>query len=486
MTLDPHTCYQAIKSRDTRFDGRFFTGVLTTGIYCRPVCPATTPKQENVQFFACASAAEEAGFRPCLRCRPESSPGTPAWLGTSATVSRALRLMAEGILDEEGVEGLAGRLDIGPRHLRRLFKEHLGASPVAMAQTQRVHLAKKLIDETTLSMSQVAFSAGFSSIRRFNAAFRKIYGKAPSALRKRPRTASEKSHLQIKLSYRSPFDGKALLRFLRARAIPGVEQVEESSYSRTISLGDTSGIIRVEPLTGKALVHLLVPTVFAPHLHQIVERVRRLFDLKADPTAIADHLSQDARLAGLIDAYPGIRVPGAWDGFEIAVRAILGQQVSVKGANTLAGRLVEKYGDPLPQADAPNLSYLFPRPVQLVDISAEDLGLTSKRAHAIEALARVVGEGTLKLSPRAGLEETIASLIELPGIGPWTAHYIAMRALGEPDAFPASDLALRRAATEDSSAALTEAQLRKQAEAWRPWRAYAAMYLWHHYSITHS
>jgi AraC family transcriptional regulator of adaptative response / DNA-3-methyladenine glycosylase II len=485
MGLDFQRCYAATQSRDARFDGRFFVAVVTTGIYCRPICPAIMPRPENIRFFVSAAAAAEAGFRPCLRCRPEASPGTPDWQGSSSTVSRALRLISEGVLDEAGVNELARRLNIGPRHLRRLFVEHLGASPIAVAQTRRNHFAKKLIDETMLPMSEVAFCAGFSSIRRFNAAMRRTYGRAPTELRRTQKqmspTASE-ANLQLKLSYRPPLDWQSLIRFLQARAIPGVEAISADRYRRTVHIGEATGIIQVQPGEGAQYLLLQVPPELSRGLMQISERVRNLFDLRADPMQISSHLTQDKRMAELVQSHPGLRIPGAWDGFEIAVRAIVGQQVSVKAANTLAGRLVKAYGQPLQTAGDDELAYLFPCPDRLADADFSATGLMPQRAEAIRGLARAVRDGHLAFGTAVGLEEAIACLTALPGVGAWTAHYIAMRALGEPDAFPSGDLALRRAAAEKKGNMLTEAQLRERAEPWRPWRAYAAMYLWQHYA----
>ena len=485
MNLDRNICYLAARSRDARFDGKFFIAVVTTGVYCRPVCPAPTPRLENVRFVACAAAAEEAGFRPCLRCRPETSPWTPAWLGASATVSRALRLISEGALDEGSVDELAGRLGIGERHMRRLFIEHLGASPVAVAQTRRTHFAKKLIDETALPIAEVAYSSGFASLRRFNDAFRKAYGRSPSEWRKskvKTNGSSGESRLSLKLPYRAPLDWLSLVRFLRARAIPGVESIDDSAYRRTVRIGEASGVIEVRPVEGQRHLLLSVPPELSRSVALIAERVRRLFDLKADPAEISGHLANDPSLTAAVEAYPGLRVPGTWDAFEIGVRAILGQQVSVMAATTLSGRLVEAYGTALP-GDAQNgLPWLFPGPERLSRVTVSKVGLPSKRAEAIRQFARAVHRGEVVLSSSAGLEATVEKLISLPGIGPWTAHYIAMRALGEPDAFPSSDLILRRAAANRRGQTVSEAELLERAEAWRPWRAYAALYLWTAYA----
>jgi AraC family transcriptional regulator of adaptative response / DNA-3-methyladenine glycosylase II len=380
-----------------------------------------------------------------------------------------------------GVEELAQRLGMGARHLRRLFDEHLGATPIAVAQTRRVHLAKKFLDETTLPITEIAFCAGFSSIRRFNAAFHQIYGKTPSELRRNGNQtvlAEENGKLQIKLSYRPPFDWQPLIQFLQARAIPGVEAIDEHAYRRAVKIGETSGIIEVQSVEGQPHLLLSVPPELSKGLTQIVERVRCLFDLKADPAAITNHLERDVMLAPAIHTHPGMRVPGAWDGFEIAIRAILGQQVSVKGATTLAGRLVRAYGERVSISNRHGLSFLFPTPERLSQARFTHVGLPSKRAEAIRRLAKAVLDGELVFTSAIGLDEAIDRLVALPGIGLWTAHYIAMRALGEPDAFPSGDLGLRRAASENGGSALTEAQLLQRAEAWRPWRAYATMYLW--------
>ncbi len=482
MNLDHDLCYTAIKSRDARFDGRFFIGVITTGIYCRPICPARCPHSKNVRFYSTAAAAAQAGFRPCLRCRPESSPGTSDWLGTSATVSRALRLISEGILDESGVDEIARRLHISPRQLRRLFTKHLGVSPLAVAQTRRLHFAKKLIDETPLSMTEVAFSAGFSSIRRFNAVIHNTYGRSPTELRKisKRSTAKTQSLLQLKLAYRPPYNWTALVGFLQHRAIPGVEMVSAERYRRTVKIADVSGIIEVRPVAEKLHLLLELSSNLAPHLLQIVHQVRSLFDLDTELEAINSHLEKDDRLAPLIQAQPGLRIAGAWAGFEIAVRAILGQQISVKAATTLAGRLAKTYGDSLPNP-ADELTTLFPTAKQLIDADLTTIGVIPKRAEAISVLAGAISRGELTFETATSLDEVVEYLIALPGIGPWTAHYIAMRAFNEPDAFPAGDLILRRAAAPQPGHTLTEAQLRKQAEMWRPWRAYAAMHLWQSY-----
>ncbi len=480
MELDQDSCFRALRTRDARFDGRFFTAVRTTGVYCRPICPAPTPRRENCVFVPCAAAAQEAGYRPCLRCRPEASPGTPAWLGTCATVSRALRLISEGALDRGGVVALAERLGIGERHLRRLFLDHLGAPPLAVAQTRRLLFAKKLIDETRLPMAQVAFAAGFSSIRRFNDSLRGSYGRTPTQLRRKgSAAASPASDLTLRLPYRPPLDWAALTRFLASRATPGVEVVTPDAYRRSLCFDGVQGVVEVRPAPGAS--HLLAKIRLAQPapLIDIAERLRRIFDLGADPDVIAAHLGRDPRLARRLRAAPGVRVPGSWDGFELAVRAVLGQQVSVAAATQLSRRLVEAYGEPLqlPGGADPELHFVFPRPEALAEADPARLGLPRTRGAAIATLARAVAKGELKLDASLGLDEAIRQLSALPGIGEWTAHYIAMRACREPDAFPAADLGLRRALGRPGQPA-SAAQVREAAEDWRPWRAYAALLLW--------
>jgi AraC family transcriptional regulator of adaptative response / DNA-3-methyladenine glycosylase II len=480
VNLDDSTCYRALRSRDPRFDGRFFTAVRTTGIFCRPVCPARTPKRSSCLFVPSAAAAREMGFRPCLRCRPEASPGTPTWVGTSAAVSRALRLIDAGALDAGSIEDLAGRLGLGERHLRRLFQQHLGASPVAVAQTRRVLFAKKLIDETGLSMTEIAFASGFSSIRRFNDAMRKTYARSPRDMRRVRAEQVGTTGLELKLSFRPPLRWDVLVGYLRTRAIPGVESVEGNAYRRTLRLNGHTGRVEVAPVRG---THHLCARLHLAHtgsLIRVVERLRGIFDLDADPLEIGRRLRGDPLLRPVVRRLPGLRVPGAWDGFELAVRAVLGQQVTVKGATTLAGRLVAAHGDRLDDEAAGSSTWpgrLFPTPETLVDADLARIGMPETRADAILGLARAVAEGEIVLDASRDHEETVERLVALPGIGAWTAQYIAMRALGEPDAFPAGDLGLRRGAA-DGAKLPSARELERRAEAWRPWRAYAAVHLW--------
>lgn len=473
MQLDPRTCSQARLSRDARFDGRFFIGVRSTRIYCRPICPVRTVREQNVRYFPTAAAAAEAGYRPCLRCRPESSPGTPAWLGTSTTVSRALRLISESAMEGEGMETFAARLGIGSRQLRRLFLRHLGASPLAVVKTRRLHFAKKLIDETSLPMGQIALAAGFGGVRRFNSAFRKTYRRTPTQIRRLAHfdSAQAESEYLFRLAFRPPFHWDALLDFLGRRATPGVEAVESGRYSRSISLNGHSGSLSVSLEKSGSALEARISFPEPRWLFLIVERLRRMFDLGADPHEIETSLASDPLLARRIEAMPGLRVPGCWDGFELAVRAVLGQQVSVKGATTLAGRLVQTFGTPL--HTGPLLTHLFPAAEVLAEADVARIGVPRKRAESIRAFARAVREGQIVFSSVENVDEFQARLCELPGIGDWTAQYIALRALGEPDAFPASDLGLLR-----SMSLHDERELARRAEAWRPWRAYAAMYLW--------
>jgi AraC family transcriptional regulator of adaptative response / DNA-3-methyladenine glycosylase II len=473
MTLDWQICSRARLSRDPRFDGKFFIGVVGSGVYCRSICPAPTAKEKNCLYFPTAAAAAEAGFRPCLRCRPECSPGTPAWLGTSNTVSRALRLIGESGLEDGGVEALAERLGVGSRHLRRLFLKHLGATPTAVAHTRRLHFAKKLIDETCLPMTQIALASGFGCVRRFNAGIRKVYHRTPTQIRHLARQTQGQPENQylFRLRYRPPYDWKGMLAFLAARATPGVEAVEADSYRRSISLNNNHGYFEVS--LDEANHTLLARVQFGDprSLFFITERIRSMFDLNADWSAIARTLSTDAALVNRIEAEAGLRVPGCWNGFELAVRAILGQQVSVKGATTLAGRLAKSFG--LPFAGAAGLTHIFPSPQALASANIASIGLPSARAETIRALARAVCDGKISFDNVADSNDFLARLCEIPGIGNWTAQYIAMRALGEPDAFPATDLGLLRALN------LTNPrELERRAEAWRPWRAYAAVHLW--------
>lgn len=483
MNLDPEICYSAIQSRDPRFDGRLFTAVCTTGIYCRPICPARTPKRENVTFYPSAAAAQEAGYRPCLRCRPEASPDLGAWRGTSNTVSRALTLIAEGALDGDGdVDALAERLGMGERQFRRLFAKHLGASPVAVAQTRRILLAKQLLDGTRLPMTEIALAAGFGSLRRFNATFRQLYGRPPGALRRSREErdgAMAASGIEIVLPYAPPYDWPAMIGFLAARAIPGVEATYGDTYSRTIACDGTVGTVEVRPDSKHDGLRVTIRFARVTALPAIVARLRRLFDLGADPARIGADLSRDRHLAPLVAARPGLRVPGAWDGFETAMRAILGQQVSVAAATKLAGKLAARYGAPLQDAyRAPGLGLLFPAPEQAVNADFAALGMPGARARALSALAAAAHADPRLLHPGEDWEQASAKLRALPGIGEWTAQYVAMRVLRNPDAFLAADIGVLRAMADTDGRRPKPAEMLAFSERWRPWRSYAVLHLW--------
>jgi AraC family transcriptional regulator, regulatory protein of adaptative response / DNA-3-methyladenine glycosylase II len=483
MDMDDDACYRAVETRDPRFDGRLFVAVRTTGIYCRPICPAPTPKREHVRFFPTAAAAQEAGFRACLRCRPETSPELAFWRGSSNTVSRALGLIEAGALDDASIDALAARLGIGERQLRRLFRQHLGASPISVAQTRRILLAKQLIHETRLPMTEVALAAGFGSVRRFNETFRQLYGRPPGTLRRagpKEEAVGTVGAVAVKLAYRPPYDWAAILSFLQARAIPGVEVVSDGRYARTIAIGDGRGVLVVE----RAEANRLKATVRFPNIRSlpaIIARVRRVFDLAADPLAISAHLGLDTMLGSLVAARPGLRVPGAWDGFELAVRAVLGQQITVQAATRLAGKLVQAYGETMGDCAARELglTHVFPSPTRLMgkDLAAT-LGMPKARGAALSSLAAAVTADPGIFGPRSSLEDAIDKLRALAGIGEWTAQYIAMRELREPDAFPATDIGLIRAMADERGMRPSPAELLARAEQWRPWRAYAAMHLW--------
>lgn len=461
MDLDRDTCLRALASHDPRFDGRFYTAVRTTGIYCRPVCPARRPRPDNVEFHPTAAACEEAGFRPCRRCRPERAPDAPAF-GRTPAVARALRHIAAGALDTGTVTDLAARVGVGERQLARRFRAELGASPKAVARTKRAHLARRLLDETDLAMTELAYAAGYGSVRRFNDEVRAVFGRAPRELR-RAGTAPGPG-LRLRLPYRAPLDLSRLLAFLGCRAIPGVEEVRDGAWRRAVHHAGARGTIEVRAGTGDAL-ELTLDAGLGRGLTGLVDRVRRLFDLAADPASVAADLARDPELAPRLARAPGLRVPGTWDGFELGVRAILGQQVTVRGARTLLGRLVV-----LASPDG-----LFPTPEEVLAADLASLGVPAARARAVTAFADAVAAGTLDLEPGADPDATRAALLALPGVGPWTAEYVALRALGDPDAFPAGDLALRKAL---AGPTLSASALERRAESWRPWRAYAAQLLW--------
>jgi AraC family transcriptional regulator of adaptative response / DNA-3-methyladenine glycosylase II len=549
MTLDFDTCYRAVVARDARFDGRFFTAVTSTGIYCRPICPARTPARANMRFFAHAGAAEAAGFRACRRCRPEASPGSPDWNTRADLAARAVRLISSGYVDAHGVRGLAARLAVTERHLHRLLVAELGTGPLALATTARVQTARRLLAETDMPITDIAFASGFASVRQFNATVRQTAGATPSQLRARARlagvlpdaaarpapgepapsgsapgeatlngpgtgeagtgqpTTGHGTWLCLRLACREPFDSADLLGFLCTRAIPGVEQVTAGRYARTVRTAAGTGIIELLPCPGQGHVLLRVQLGALSGVGQVVYAARRLLDADADPAAIDTALAADRALTPLVRARPGLRVPGTCDGFELAVRAVLGQQVSVAAARTFAGRLAARHGTVLARGDDPpeppaisprgnnppeppaisphgnnppvaglaraeptELSVVFPTAADLADADLSGLGLTTGRQRTLRALAQAAATGRLNLDPGADPAETAARLAELPGVGPWTISYILLRS-GDPDAFPGTDLGVRRAMERLGCPPAQPAR-------WRPWRGYAVMHLW--------
>ena len=481
---DRDICYRALQSRDARFDGLLLVGVTSTGIYCRPICPARTAKLENCRFFGSAAAAQEAGFRPCLRCRPETAPDLASWRGTSNTVSRALALIADGALDGDGarVETLAERLGLGERQLRRLFLQHLGASPIAVAQTRRVLFAKQLIHETRIPMTEIALAAGFGSVRRFNEIFQDLFHRPPSALRRKNSAipSGTEAGVTLRLRYRSPYDWNSMLAYLHARAIPGVEVVEKGRYLRTVEIAGFAGSVEVTHLPQRQSLGVTIRFPDVKSLPAIVTRVRRLFDLGADIETIDAHLSSDPLLAPLVAQRPGLRAPGGWDGFELAVRAVLGQQISVVAARRLAGQLVSLHGKSVPAGyvNHPGLSHVFPAAERLSSAESIGLAMPGTRQASLKALAAAAVADPNLFRPVGTMEDAIVRLRAIPGVGEWTAQYIALRAIREMDAFPASDIGVLRGAARLDGVRPTPAVLLDRAESWRPWRAYAAQHLW--------
>jgi AraC family transcriptional regulator, regulatory protein of adaptative response / DNA-3-methyladenine glycosylase II len=469
MELTSDTCYQALLAHDARFDGLFFVGVRTTGIYCRTVCTAKMPRRENCTFHRSAAAAERAGYRPCLRCRPELAPGNALVDAVSRLAATAAGRIDDGALAEGGVEKLAAELGVSGRHLRRVVEREFGVSPVELAQTSRLLLAKRLLTDTDLSVTDVAFSSGFASLRRFNALFKERYRLNPTALRKARSAPPDAAALTADLAFCPPLDWTALIGFLRGRVSNGTEIVVGERYARTISIGKHEGWIAAAPVPGRDALRVEVAMTLAPVLRQALCAVRRVFDLGAAPNLIAPHLG------ALAAARPGLRLPGAFDGFEMAVRAVLGQQVSVAAATTLAGRYQRAFGRPI-ATPLEGLTHLSPTPERVASADPAELvalGIIGARARTIVGLARAIVEGRVSLQPGANVAETMARLKELPGIGEWTAQYVAMRALSWPDAFPHTDLGIKKALGETDPKRILEI-----AEQWRPWRAYAAMHLW--------
>ncbi len=476
MSLDADTCYRALRAKDPRFDGLFFVGVKTTGIYCRPICPARTPARERCTFYALPAEAERAGFRACFRCRPELAPGRSSIESVPRLVLRAAARIEAGYLNEHSIDALAKALGVTARHLRRSMERELGINPIELAQTRRLALAKQLLQDSAMPVAEVAFASGFASVRRFNAVFADRFGQTPSSLR-RGRTrvgAVATDSIVLRLDHRPPLEYGTLLRFLRDRAIPGVESVEGDRYRRSVAIGRSSGWLEVGPVSDRSALQARVSASLAPHLMEIAARLRALFDLDARPDAVDGHLAQDQLLAPWIAARPGLRVPGAFDGFEVGARAILGQQVSVRAATTLSGRLVERFGAPI-EDGLSGIDRTFPSAETLAGAGAaavKRIGLTQERAQTIVALSQAVADGRIDLSEGADPERSIEELQQVRGIGSWTAHYLAMRALRWPNAFPSGDLVLKRAL-----GVKTARQAEARAAAWQPWRAYGVMHV---------
>jgi AraC family transcriptional regulator of adaptative response / DNA-3-methyladenine glycosylase II len=486
--LNNDICYQALKTRDRRFDGRFYTAVLTTGIFCRPICPAVTPKRTNVEFYASAEAAIAHGFRPCLRCRPEAAPGSPASRGVHATVARAVRLIDEGALEDGSIAALADRLGLGDRHLRRIFKDHTGVTPQEHAKARRLLRARQLIVDSNLTMTEIADIAGFGSLRRFNDAMKQAYGQAPTAFRRglkaKPETKSKpddplaprNDDLILRLRARQPFDASYLLAFFRARAIPGLESVGAQSYARGFRIGDRVGVMICHFMPDHSGVEVILRGPAREAVLDIGGRVRRLFDLDADVPSITSQFAEDALLGPLVEKRPGLRVPGCWDRFELAIRAVLGQQVSVAAARTLAGRMVGQFGEALPDdlVTGTGITHLFPTPDALMGRELIKIGLTTRRAQTLADVIDLFAEPDC--DQKSG-DALIDAMTGIKGIGPWTLNYFGLRGLGDPDAFPAADLGILKASALGGGPDKPK-DLDALSENWRPWRAYAAQYLW--------
>jgi AraC family transcriptional regulator, regulatory protein of adaptative response / DNA-3-methyladenine glycosylase II len=471
MGLDFTACYEAVRSRDRRFDGKFFTAVKSTGIYCRPVCTAKRPFARNVSFFSLAAAAEQAGFRPCRRCRPEASPGSPAWNVRADLVARAMRMIGNGVADRERIAGLARRLNVSERHLCRSFTDELGVGPAAVASTRRMQLAKILIDQSNLPLTDIAFCAGFSSIRRFNEVMQTTFKRTPSELRaKAPTQRGPETGVLLSLPARLPFDGTSLLDFLAARRVAGLEEIDGNVYRRALTIDDRTVVADIAVDDGG--LRLTVRTGDIRVLSGLVQRCRNLFDLDADTLEIEASLQRDPVMRAIVPAHPGLRVPGAAGGFELAVRAVVGQQISVRGATTMLGRLVARYGTVLSEP-AGAITHAFPSAERLAEADLTEIGLTKTRSATLCALARAVARGDIELESDSDRIDVRARLLALRGIGPWTVAYVAMRALRDPDAYPVGDVALRRALALQGASAQPGVE-----RCWSPWGSYAAMHLW--------
>jgi AraC family transcriptional regulator, regulatory protein of adaptative response / DNA-3-methyladenine glycosylase II len=477
MNTDSERFWQAVEAGEERFDGWVFCGVKTTGVYCRPSCPARTPKRENVRFFPSAAAAQAAGFRACKRCRPDATPGSPEWDLRADLVGRAMRLIADGVVDREGVRGLASRLGYTERHVYRQLMAVAGAGPLGLARAQRAQTARILLETTALSSTEVAFAAGFSSVRQFNATVREVFALAPRELRARARRfgrEQDSGAVSLRLPHRAPMDARDVIAFLGLRAVPGVEQVSDGSYRRSLRLPHGHGVVELRPADG--YVHARFRLTDLRDLAAAMQRTRALLDLDSDPHSVADALGSDPLLAPLVRAAPGRRVPGAVDGHELAVRAVLGQQVSVRGARTLAGRLVARLGEPLERPFG-DVTHVFPSAAALAGADSDELAMPLARRRALLGLASALAREEIVIDAGADRADTRRKLLALPGIGPWTADYIAMRALRDPDAYLPGDLGVRHA-LECLGKPGGAADATALAERWRPYRAYAVMHLW--------
>lgn len=469
--LPREICDRARVARDRRFDGRFFTGVVTTGIYCRPVCPVVPARSGNVRFFVSAAAAEQDGFRPCLRCRPEAAPGSPAWRGSGATVSRALALISQGLLDERPMPDLAARLGVGARHLTRLFRKHCGAPPGVVARSRRVQIAKRLLDETGLSMVDVAFASGFASLRRFNAAFRETYGRPPSALRRRRPSRTGSAAISLRLYYRPPYDWPLMLGLLSLEAVPGVEYVSGTEYCRTVSVGNVAGWLAVVPADGESALSVSLHLPAYDRLGAVIDRAQTMLDLTADPKQI-DGVTAICLRQGMARArLPGLRLPGSWDGFEIAVRAVVEKDVGTGRASAVMETLVQRLGRPVIFAARPGLTRVFPDPQGLVDAPLRSCGLSARGKSELRRLARAVAQGRIRFDASMAFSALVAALVDEAGLERPAAEWIGMRALAEPDADLVGRFPLRPRQRVWWRAPATQSTL-------RPWRSYAALLLW--------